>query len=165
MPSHLVSSSRLKPSKKPSVSASGERHERSPFIRSPIIRWHLSSDHTHSGRVCVWWIRSMKPVLTSRLSILAGSGLSGMPRFQDATASSSWSLVRGQLLGSGSGFAVRKVLRCSRQDHMATLVQREIILRPKSAYCRSKIETDPARRTQSTKVILICPVAGTAKLG
>lgn len=165
MPSHLVSSSRLNPSKKPSVCASSERHERSPFIRSPIIRWHLSNGHTHNGKVCVRWIRSVKPVLTSRLSILEGSGFSGMPRFQDATASSSWSLARGQLLGSGSGFAVRKVLRCFCQDNKATSVQRDIILQLKSACPWSKIDIDLVWGTQSTKVISTCPVAGTARLG
>lgn len=110
MPNHLVSSSRLRPSKKPSVSASGLRHASS--IRSPIKRWHLSNDHMHSGRVCVRWIRSVKPVLTSCPSILVGSGFRGMPRFQDATASNSWSLATGLLLCIGFVFAVWKVLRC-----------------------------------------------------
>lgn len=140
MPSHRVSSSRLRPSKKPSVSASGERHASKPLIRSPINRWHLSSDQAHSGRVCVRWIRSVKPVLTSRLSILVESGFRGMPRFRDATASNSWSLNRGHSLGSGYMLAVWKVLRSFGQGRPASRSSRKLILRPKSAYVRAKVE-------------------------
>lgn len=155
MPSHRVSSSRLRPSKKPSVSASGDRHASKPFIRSPINRWHLSSDQAHSGRVCVRWIRSMKPVLTSRLSILVESGFRGIPRFRDATASNSWSLNRGQFSGSGYVFAVWKVLRSLRQGHTVNWSSRKPYYKPSQQVVRGTFVCGKVCRTQSTKVISI----------
>jgi hypothetical protein len=78
----------------------------------------------------------VKPVLTSRLSILFESGFRRMPRFRDAKASNSWSLNRGQFSGSGYMFAVWKVLRSFGQGHTANWSSRKAYYNPSQQVVR-----------------------------
>jgi hypothetical protein len=103
IPSHRVSNSRLRASKKPSLSEPVTRQASSFIIRSPIMAWHWSSDQVHKGSVCVRWIRSVKLLATSRLSVWLASGFNVIPRFCDARASSSWSLAKGDAFRRGCG--------------------------------------------------------------